>query len=165
MSESDKKIHDWQNKVHATFGEASKLYEYVFSTMENFFYRYLETSETKNLKISELAENTFGAFSFESDMVAALKVQNKEIKYGIMELAKRIPKAEKPMVRYGLFIKINELSSDKGNLVISSEINWDFPEFGQKNYQQKKVIFDYNDLNQFRKELALKLEEACELFS
>jgi hypothetical protein len=165
MSESDKRIHDWQNQLRANFDEAGKLYDYLFLTMENFFYRYLETSESKNLKVNELGEKHYGAYSFESDMVTALKIQDKEIKYGIMELAKSIPRAQKPMVRYALSVKVHQLTADEGHLDIFTEVNWDFPDFRSEKKKVKKIPFKYKDLNEFRKFLALKLEEACELFS
>jgi len=133
--------------------------------MENFFYRYLETSESKNLKVSELGEKHYGAYSFETDMVTALKIQDKEIKYGIMELAKSVPKAQKPMVRYGLSVKVHQLTADEGHLDFFTEVNWNFPEFGTEKQKVKKIVFKYKDLNEFRKHLALKLEEACEAFS
>jgi hypothetical protein len=95
----------------------------------------------------------------------ALKIKNPKAKPGIMELAKSIPKAQKPMVRYSLISDVVELKPDHGKLILTSEINWDFPDFKDtKKATIKKVEFTYEDLAQFRKELALKLEEACEIF-
>ena len=166
MSDNAKVIGDWQDKVRQTFGDESKLYEYLFETLENFFYRYLETTENKGLKVSALAEKTFGAMSFESNMVDALKLKNPMAKPGIMELAKTIPKAQKPLIQYGLQVKVEELVAERGHLVIISSINWDFPQFlNQEKITSKKVDFKWQELAQFRKELALKLEEACELFN
>ena len=64
-----------------------------------------------------------------------------------------------------LLCNVEELTVDKGRLQIVSIINWGWPDFGDENRTFKKTVkFEYHDLAQFRKELALKLEEACEIF-
>ena len=164
-SDSSKQIQNWQEKVKASFGDEAQMQHYLFETLDNFFYRYLETSESTNLKTQELAPHLWGAISFENSMVNALKTTNPLTKPQIIELAKRVPKAQKPLVRYGLWVQINELKPEHGKIIITSEVSWDFPEFTKKeNAAQKKVVFEYSDLGVFRKELALKLEEACEIF-
>lgn len=165
MSDSSEQIHNWQEKVRQSFGDQSRLLDYMFKTLENFFYRYLETDESKNLKVTELAPHVFGAISFESSMVNALKVKHPEAKAGIMELAKRVPKAQKPLVKYELSVAVKELTPDKGYLILKAAIDWDFPDFSDKSKVVKKeAIFKYDDLSQFRKELAIRLEEVSELF-
>lgn len=166
MSQNDEKlIHERQEKVRADFGDGAKLLHYIAETMDNFYYRYLETAENKDLHTTEISPGVFGATSFESNMVDALKIKNPAARPGIMELAKSIPKAQKPMVRFALYTKVKELDVDHGELIITSEISWDFPEFQDSQKRTKKdVIFKYSDLGQFRKELALKLEEAAEIF-
>lgn len=166
MTDTTKQIHDWQDKLRQSFDDEGKLHDYLLTTMDNFLYRYLETTETKNLKAYEIAPYVYGAESFESSMVEALKISDPKIKPGIMELAKTIPKAQKPMVKYRLQTYVKELTPEKGHLVITSSVNWDFPLFMDKTkIVFKEVDFKYNDLGQFRKELAIKLETACELFS
>lgn len=166
MSDNSKQIHEWQDRVKETFKDEGKLHDYLFNTLDNFLYRYLETTDTKNLRSMELAPYIYGAESFESNMVEALKVTNPEAKAGIMELARRVPKSEKPSVKYRLQIQAMDLRPEKGHLLITSFINWDFPLFFDKSKTVKKEVdFKYSDLAQFRKELALKLEVACELFS
>lgn len=166
MSDNSKVIHDWQDKVKHSFDDEGKLYEYLFQTMENFFYRYLETTENKNIKVFEIAPYIYGAESFESSMVEALKIKDPVAKDGIMELAKTVPKAQKPMVKYRLQTLVKELTPDKGHLIITAFVNWDFPHYFDKSKVTKREIdFKYSDLGQFRKELALKLEAACELFA
>jgi hypothetical protein len=166
MSDNSKVIQDWQDKLKHSFDDEGKLHDYLIKTLDNFLYRYLETSEDKNLITTELAPYIYGAESFESSMVEALKISNPKVKPGIQELAKSVPKAQKPQVRYSLKVQIQDLQPERGELVISSQIHWDFPQFidPSKSFQ-KNVVFKYSDLGQFRKELALKLEEACELFT
>lgn len=158
-------IQDWQEKVRENFGDESKLYEYLFQTMDNFYYRYLETTTDSDLKTKSLAPHLWGARSSESSMVDALKITNPVAKKGIIELAKAVPKSEGPSVQYELMCDVEELTIDHGEIRFVSMINWGFPDFENSAKQFKKtVIFKYQDLAQFRKELALKLEEACAIF-
>lgn len=165
MLVSDKQIQDWQEKVRASFGDEAKLYEYLFETMNNFYYRYLETTTDKNLRTTELGPKRYGARSRETSMVDALKLTNPVAKKGIIELAKSVPKAQGPAVEYELSVQVDRLTQDKGKLVFSAIINWGHPEFrDQGKMFIKSIVFEYSELAQFRKELALKLEEVCEAF-
>jgi hypothetical protein len=162
---SDKQIQDWQEKIRASFGQESKLYEYLFETMNNFYYRYLETTTDKNLKTIELGPKYYGARSREVSMVDALKLTNPVAKKGIIELAKAFPKGQGPAVEYELSVLISNLGQDKGKLTLKSSINWGFPDFSDQGKMfVKMVVFEYAELSQFRKELAQKLEEVCEAF-
>lgn len=166
MNDSTKQIQEWQDKLRHSFGESSKLQEYLFETLNNFYYRYLETSESRDLKTQELAPYTWGALSFENNMMEVLKTKNPMTKPQLIEFAKTHPKATNPRVRYGLWTEVKELKAEKGELKIVAEVSWDFPEFSNKANAARKVIsFKYDDLAVFRKELAIKLEEACELFA
>ena len=166
MSDNTKQIHEWQDKLKHAFDNEGKLHDYLLDTMDNFLYRYLETTETKNLKTFEIAPYIYGAESYESSMVEALKISDVGTKSRIMELAKTIPKAQKPMVKYRLQTQIKELTPERGHLIITASVSWDFPLFMDKTKMSKREIdFKYNDLGQFRKELALKLEAACDLFT
>lgn len=162
---SDKQILEWQEKVRSTFGDEGELYKYLFETMDNFYYRYLETTVDQNLKTMKLADHIWGARSREPSMVDALKVTNPEAKKGIIEMAKAYPKSQSPEVRYELSANVEKLTVDQGKLTLSSVINWGFPDFNDSSkVYSKKIVFIYDDLGQFRKELALKLEEVCEGF-
>lgn len=166
MNENDEKlIQARKNKVHEAFGDRKFLYQYLFETLDNFYYRYIETSISNDLHTTEILPGVFGALSFESNMVDVLKKPHPDAKAGIIDLAKRIPRDQRPMVRYGLWVEVKDLSQDYGKMKIVSEINWGFPEFQDNSKRlQKTVNFEYNDYQIFRKELALRLEEAAELF-
>jgi hypothetical protein len=162
---SDKQIQEWQEKVRSTFGDEAKLYEYLFETMDNFYYRYIETSLNKELKTTSYGPHLWGAKSRETDMVVALKITNPVAKKGIMELAKSVPKAQHPAVQYELLANVEELTTDHGEIHLISVINWGWPDFNdQEKVFKKKVMFKYSDLSEFRKHLALKLEEVSEAF-
>lgn len=162
---SDNQIQEWQEKIRQSFGDEAKLFEYLFQTMDNFYYRYIETTSDKNLKTIPLAPHLWGAKSTETSMVDALKIQNPIAKKGIIELAKAVPKSQGPAVNYELLCNVEELTPDHGKLEIVAIINWGWPDFEDENRRFTKTVkFEYNDLAQFRKELALKLEEACGIF-
>jgi hypothetical protein len=162
---SDKQISDWQEKVRNSFGDESKLYEYLFETMDNFYYRFLETTVDSNLRTTSLAPHLWGARSSEPSMVDALKITNSVAKKGIIELAKSVPKSEGPRVQYELLADVEELTPDHGEIQFVGMINWGFPDFEDASKQFKKTVkFKYDDLAQFRKELAQKLEEVCSIF-
>jgi len=162
---SDKQIQEWKEKIQNRFGDESNLYEYLFSTMDNFYYRYLETTQSKNLKTVELSPKVWGARSIETSMVDALKIKNPDAKKGIIELAKTTPRSMNPAVIYELSVLVKELKSDKGEIHLTGIIDWGHPEHDDDSKRFKKtIVFKYVDLTQFRKELAIKLEEVCENF-
>lgn len=154
-------------KIHNLFKDNEAYLEYLLQTKNNFLYRYLETSDQKHTNIESLAPNTLVARSFESNMGDAFKISDPEIKEGIKNLAKSIPREQRPTVQYSLKTILEDLRADSGKITIESSVNWNFPTFEELKgqYKIKRVTFFYNDPNLFRKELALKYEDACELFN
>lgn len=153
-------------KIHNLFNDNKAYLEYLLQTKNNFLYRYLETSSDKNILIKNLDDKTLAAISYESNMGEAFKIADPEIKEGIKGLAKSIPRENKPSVQYSLKTTLKDFKTDSGTIIIESMINWNFPDFEEQkgSCKKKKVTFSYNDPNTFRKELALRYEEACELF-
>lgn len=165
MTDNHKQIQDWHDKVQHNFEQKGQMEKFLHETMDNFYYRYIETTESKDLKTQKLADNLWGAQSFESNMVEALKNPNPNTKPHVMELAKRIPKAQKPMVRYTLAALHGTLPAEKGKVQLIAEISWDFPNFSDSSKSfQKTKNFEYADIAVFRKGLALALEDVCSLF-
>lgn len=154
-------------KIHNLFHDNKAYLDYLLQTKNNFIYRYLQTSSDKSIQIKSLDEKTLIAESFESNMGDAFKISDKEIKDGIKSLAKSIPREQIPCVRYTLKTTLEDLSVDSGKIEIEAAIDWGFPDFLNQSSTSKKkcVSFTYNDPNAFRKELALKYEEACEIFN
>lgn len=154
-------------KIHNLFKDNKAYLEYLIQTKSNFLYRYMETSSDKNIQIQSIDQKTLMAVSYESNMGDAFKILDPEIKEGIKGLAKSVPREQKPRVQYSLKTILEEFKEDSGKIIIEAMINWNFPNFEvQKgSYKSKRVSFIYNDPNIFRKELALKYEEACELFN
>lgn len=154
-------------KIHNLFNDNKAYLEYLLQTKSNFVYRYLETSSDKNIKIKSITPNTLMAKSYESNMGEAFKITDSEIKEGIKNLAKSVPREQKPAVQHSLKTILEDLTVNSGRIIIEAVVNWNFPNFEESKglYKTKRVSFFYNDPNVFRKELALKYEEACELFS
>lgn len=158
-------IQDWQEKVRKSYGDESKMFEYLFQTMDNFYYRYLETTSDRDLKTKSFGPHLWGARSEETSMVDALKLTNPVAKRGIIDLAKTVPKTMGPKVKYELTCDVQELTIEHGKIVLAALINWGHPDYNDPNKMQKKSLtFTYSDLGQFRKELAQKLEEVSEIF-
>lgn len=160
-----KKEHD--EKIHHLFKDNKAYLEYLLQTKSNFLYRYMETSSDKNIIIQSIDQKTLLAVSYETNMGDAFKTSHNEMKEGIKALAKSVPREDKPRVQYSLKTVLEEFKEDSGKIIIEAMVNWNFPDFEVINgsYKSKRVIFIYNDPNIFRKELALKFEEACELFT
>ena len=160
-----KKIIDQQIKISQQYSNNQELIEYLVETMNNFYYRYLETSLDKNLQTQELAPQVLGAQSTESNSMEILKIKNPQVRPHLIEAAKTLASRGGLILTYELSAHLQEISPEKGLIVIRSLIDWSKTpvELSQK-MQEKKVVFEYHSLGEFRKNLALKLEEACEIF-
>ena len=154
-------------KIHNLFKDNKAYLDYILQTKLNFLYRYLETSTDKNLKIENSDGKTLMATSYESNMGEAFKIVDPEIKEGIKQLAKSIPREKNPKVQYSLKTVLDDLNGDNGKIELIAKINWNFPNFEDTKgkYKLKQVIFEYHDPQVFRKHLALRYEEVCELFT
>ena len=154
-------------KIHNLFKDNQAYLDYILQTKQNFLHRYLETSSDKNIKIQSDDSKTLIATSYESNMGEAFKISDPEIKEGIKSLAKTIPRENNPRVQYSLKTILDEFKGDNGKIILESKVNWDFPEFedNKNSYKKKQVVFEYHDPNVFRKQLALKFEEVCEIFN
>ncbi len=153
-------------KIHNLFKDNHAYLDYILQTKQNFLYRYLETTTDKNLKIESVDANTLMATSYENNMGEAFKIADPEIKEGVKSLAKSIPREQNPRVQYSLKTVMDDFRGDNGKITLIAKVNWNFPEFNDDkgSFKKKQVVFEYHDPNVFRKQLALKYEEVCELF-
>lgn len=169
MNNHNKTTEELQNeliqKLNGQFKNESVFIDYLISTKSNFLYRYLETSTDQDIQIKASKDNEFSATSYEPNMGNAFKVSHQVAKEGIKELAKTVDRTLIPKVQYSIQTHVNNFNNGSGKITILSKISWDFPNYNQEDKSiSKKVVFNFTDVNQFRKELALKYEEACELF-
>ena len=167
MNDTNNLKKELDEKIHQLFSNKKAYLEYIIQTKKNFLYRYLETSSDKDISIKSHESNELIAESFESNMGEAFKNADPLVKEGIKHLAKSVPKENKPAVKYGLKTIMEDIRGEHGKISIIAQINWDFPEYSPSTSKCKikKVSFNYDDPNTFRKILALKYEEACEIFN
>ncbi|MBY0517947.1 MAG: hypothetical protein K2P81_13640 [Bacteriovoracaceae bacterium] len=151
---------EWENKLRTTFQDSKALIDFMIHTMENFGYRYLNNP---NL---EMSEKTFILLSFEENMGNALKSSFPQIKEGVKQLAKSVPREEKPSVASRVKIDIHELSADKGKMTLSAQVSWAHPRhlWSGEHFIEKKKIFSWDDLQIFRKGFPLAMQEVSDLF-
>ena len=164
--DSNQLKNELNEKVQAHFKDQGHVLNYLMETKKNFVYRYLETTSDKNIALELSNDSLLLAKSFESNMGEAFKISNPKIKNGIKELAKTVPREKEPKVEYSFSTEIKQLSGDKGLLLISATVDWGFPQFLKSfdSSETKKIEFHFNDGHEFRKKLALKYEEACEIY-
>ena len=160
-----KKIEEQKIKISNLYSNNQVLIDYLIETMNNFYYRYLETTKDKGLVTSELAPYTLGAQSTETNSMEILKIKNPNIKPYLIEAAKTLAAKGGLIVKYSLLCELKEVTPENGKIIIRSVVDWsDTPVTMEKSQEEKKIVFDYQSLGEFRKNLALKLEEACEIF-
>ena len=126
-------------KVQALFKDQGHVLNYLMETKKNFVYRYLETTLDKNIALELINDSLLIAKSFESNMGEAFKISNPKIKNGIKELAKSVPREKEPKVEYTFSTEIKQMNGDKGTLVISATVDWEFPQFSKSIETNKKT--------------------------
>lgn len=151
-------------KISNAFKNEGAYVEYMGQTLKSFAFRYLPSDDESNMTTFKEG-SLFGIESFEANMGNAFKIIDTEIKEGIKQLAKSVPMSNKPKVRYRLAIIVDELSGESGQLQLISEVNWGFPDFQASSAKKQKINFKFDNIHDFRKNLALKLEEVAELFN
>lgn len=163
--DNKQKIEEQKQKIAAHFSDSQSLLDYLIETLNNFFYRYLETTLSKNLTTTEIAPRKWGAQSVETDSMEILKIKNPAIRPHLIAAAKTLGGKGGLKVTYTLGIEPKELGSDAGEIIVFSKVDWsETPVEMTKNEEIKEIKFKYQSLHDFRKNLALKLEEACEIF-
>ena len=156
-----------ESKIKLAFSSNDALLNYLIETKKNFLYRYLETSTDHNIEVVHTSSNLLIAESFEPNLGLALKILDPEIKAAVKTLAKSTPREANPKIMYRLKTEIKNLTPEHGEILFESTIHWNFPHFTDEghHYKSKKSTFTYQDIADYRKNLALKLEEVCELFN
>lgn len=159
------KINEQKQKIAAHFADSQALLDYLFETLNNFYYRYLETTLTQNLHTIELSPKVWGAQSIETNSMEILKIKNPAIRPHLINAAKALGAKGGLKVSYTLGFEPKELATEEGHIVIFSKVDWSIsPIEMEKGHELKEIHFHYHSLAEFRKQLALKLEEACEIF-
>lgn len=159
------KIDEQKEKIISHFSDSQVLLDYLIDTLNNFFHRYLETTKNSQLTTVELAPKVWGAMSVETNSMEILKIKNPAIRPHLINAAKTLAAQGGLTITYTLGIEPKVMNAENGELIIFSRADWSkTPLTMEQSLVEKKIKFEYHSLGQFRKELALKLEEVCELF-
>ncbi|GEM_PF-1062588 len=139
-------------------------------TLDNFAYRYLETSSTKNIVTQFNGKNLYTVTSFEEDPMSALKISDSNAKKGVIGLAKKFSstKGVGLRVRYQISCDISDVSSNgSGSIVLAASINWNMDNdfISDKEMESvKSISFEFSDPLVLRNKLAALLEDICLIF-
>ena len=130
--------------------------------LENFAFRYLETTDYKNIKC-EVKGTDFQVCSVENDILKALKWKNPLLKSKMIDLAKSYPGTQSKEIKIKMLIGTSILSSK--SVKCYAFINWDFPNFDdQDKGLALQEIYEYDDPLDLRNHHAAVLERVCEIF-
>ena len=159
--------NEMESKVKEQLTTGDSFYDFIIFTLNNFVYRYMESPSTGKIVVDVHDNKKFLAVGVETQIMEALKAINPETKKGIIELAKAHAKKVGPQVQYILGCEVLDWvpRSESGKVRVWANVSWDFPNFQNKenaNTLEKTIEFD--DIMVFRKQLALMLEDVCEVF-
>ncbi|WP_127717243.1 hypothetical protein [Halobacteriovorax sp. HLS] len=139
-------------------------------TLDNFAYRYLETSSCTDIHSQKKSDHHFYVESEDTDVMSILKTKDPIAKPALIQLAKKFSstKGVGIKVKYELHCRFTELNSDNtGELECFSIINWN----SDQNFKveeglhvKKSSKLKFSDPLILRNKLALLLEEVCEIF-
>ena len=133
----------------------------VIHNLENFAYRYMETSTFSNIKCS-FDHNQFWVESIEEDILEALKWKNKEVKTKLISLCKEYPGKKSKEIKIQLKL-VTFL--DENKVKCQAILNWDFPEFKKQDKQIiKESTNHFEDFFELRNNHANWLEELTIIF-
>ena len=151
---------EWELKLRASFQNSEALTGFMIHTLESFAHRYLN-----NPKIESQGQ-VMWLTGHEENMGQALKTQNTTIKEAVKTLAKNFPREEKPTLISRVKVDIQELTADKGKILLTAQVNWAHPGHAWDSSEkiEKKKTLTWEDLQDFRKGFPLALEEICDLF-
>lgn len=131
--------------------------------LENFAYRYLETSTVKNIKC-QIDGNDYFVTSVEEDILQALKWENKALKAELIKLCKLHPGTKSKNLKVQL--KLGSLILNDNLVECYAVVNWNQDNFKEdlENRIEKRVSIRFDDPLELRNTHAKFLEEVCEIF-
>lgn len=129
--------------------------------LENFAYRYLETSKDKSIKCQCL-ENRFWVESVEPSIVEALKWKNPEVKKRLIELCKKFPGTQSKELKLKLILETLMVSDQK--VECSANIYCFTPNASDNFSLKKNTEMSFDDPIELRNKHAALLEEVAEIF-
>lgn len=151
------------NEVETNLKNQDFLSHYILETLNSFGHRYFDDP-----KVSEqVSTNVLRVLAIESGIKEAIKLKNLELRAGIMELVKRVSKAEGPTILREIRVTVlPKDSTHKGECHVTARISFGHPyhDFKKGTFVEKLSVLVFEDEIQFRNNLAKHLELACEIF-
>lgn len=129
--------------------------------LENFAYRYLETSTNKGIKC-QVDGDRFWVESTEPNIVEALKWKNADLKKKLIEICKKYPGTQSKQIKVKLTLETTQV--DKNNVECFSSIVCLDPNDSEETLVEKKTKMKFEDPIELRNKHAALLEEVSEVF-
>ena len=129
--------------------------------LENFAYRYLETSTMKGIKC-QFENDHFWVESIEPNIIEALKWTNQELKNRIIDLCKKYPGSQSKQIQIRMVLGTRTI--DKKTIECLARLFWQLPSGSENSIIEKNIEFKFDDPIELRNKHAALLEEVCEIF-
>lgn len=133
---------------------------YIYN-LENFAFRYLETSKMKGIKC-QFEESLFWVESIEPNILEALKWTNPELKSRLKDLCKKYPGNQSKEIQISMVLETRNINENK--IECSARILWQLPSGSKNIVIEKSVEFNFNDPVELRNKHPILLEEVCDIF-
>jgi hypothetical protein len=133
---------------------------YIYN-LENFAFRYLETSKMKAIKC-QFEDGRFWVESIEPNIIEALKWDNPELKNNLKDLCKKYPGTQSREIEISLVLETRKINET--NIECCARILWQLPAEDKNTIIEKTVEFKFDDPIDLRNKHAVLLEEVCEIF-
>jgi hypothetical protein len=133
---------------------------FIFN-LENFSYRYLETSLVKGIKC-QLDANRFWVESVEPNIALALKWTNPKLKSLLINLCKKYPGSQSKEIKIKMLLETRTIDDHK--IECSARLLWQLPSGSEEVGVEKTVEFSFDDPIELRNKHANLLEEVCQIF-
>jgi len=133
----------------------------IISNLENFAYRYLETSSVKGIKC-QFEESRFWVESVEPSILEALKWTNPELKTKLIELCKKYPGSQSKEIKIRMLLESKNI--DENKVKCSARLFWQLPSGEEQVATEKSVELKFDDPIELRNTHAILLEKVCEIF-
>lgn len=129
--------------------------------LENFAYRYLETSHNKDIKC-QLEGNCFWVESIEPSIVNALKWKNTGLKKKLVELCKKFPGSLSKELK--VVLKLGTIKISQNDIECFALVECLTPEKSKNVLVEKKIKMSFDDPIELRNKHAALLEEVSVIF-
>ena len=129
--------------------------------LEQFAYRYLETSSVKGIKCQRDG-NRFWVESIEPNIIEALKWTNPELKNLLIDLCKKHPGSQSKEIQIRMLLETRTI--DESKIECLARLFWKLSSGAENIGIEKSVEFSFDDPIELRNKHAALLEEVCVIF-